>query len=234
MLRRTISELANSEMSWRRCPMLETTASVCRAIASEPKLFLLHQLAVHGELDAAELARRTGLAPDGVCRHVQRLGALGLVERRRSGAHVFCSLPPAEREHFGASAVALLQRAWRDTGWATSGWDEDGVVHLRSDVPGHVSRQVARATDVVFDAATAFGNVRRLQLLRLVIRAGPCAEERIVAELRMSPAACWRHTDKLARRGVLSRQGSAGWLLSRKQRTPLHATLLSLVVARLS
>lgn len=213
--------------------MLETTAAVCRAIASEPKLLLLHQLALHGELDAVELASRTDLAAGGVSRHIQRLSGLGLVERRRSGAHVFCRLACSEQHDFGASAAALLLRVWRDPRWATSGWDEEGILHLQPNMLGHVNQQVARALDVVFDAATAFGNVRRLQLLRLVVRAGSCTDERIVAELKMSPVACWRHTDKLVRRGVLRRQGAAGWALSEGQRTPVHAALLSLVLGRL-
>ena len=213
--------------------MLELIAAVCRAIASDAKLLLLYQMARQGELNAAELASRTHLAPDGVSHHTQRLSAVGLVERRRSGAHVFCRLATTTRGELGVEVAALVQRACRDSRWATSGWGEEGTVHLLPETVAQVGQAAALPFDVIFDAATAFGNVRRLQLIRLILRSGPCSEDRIVTELRMSPAACRRHTDKLSRRGVLSRRGSKSWVLSRSRRTPFHAALMSLVVARL-
>jgi len=228
-----VSELINSEIGRRDRNMLETITTVCRAIASDARLLILHELASEQELEAVEIARRTGLTPDDVCHHTQRLRAAALVGHRRSGPRVFCRLTAATRDEWGPRAAVLVRRACRDPEWATSGWGEDQLVHLLPDTARRVGLAAARAFDVMFDAATAFGNVRRLQLVSLLLEAGPCGEEHIVQELSMSRAACWRHADKLLRRGVLRHAAPRVWALAGKPRTRFHGALTSLVVGDL-
>jgi len=210
--------------------MLETIAGVCRAVASDAKLLVLYYLVCHEELAGSELASRTRLTADGVSHHAQRLVGVGLVERRRSGARVFYRLAPCERPTFAARVVRLVRHACRDARWATARWDEEEIVHLQSMTVDQLGRAVATALDVVFDAATAFCSVRRLQLLRLLVAEGPCSEERISGALKMSLQACERHTDKLSRRGVISRQAPEGWVLSHTHRAPFHEALTSVVL----
>ena len=81
--------------------MLESMTAVCRAVASDAKLLVLHALAFEAELPATALAERTGLSLDGLSRHAGRLATLGLLERRRSGGRVFCRLAEAARASVG-------------------------------------------------------------------------------------------------------------------------------------
>jgi hypothetical protein len=115
-----------------------------------------------------------------------------------------------------------------------SGWDEQTLIHVAATTVEQVGSVRARLLDVIFDAATAFSNVRRLQLLRFPAERGPSLEASIVGELKMSPAACRRHTDKLLRRGLVRRQGGTGWALSDGARTPFHGGLTLEVLRRLA
>ena len=210
--------------------MLETITTLCRTLASEPRLRILYVLTREQELHASEIATRARLSASGVSCHVRRLVSTGLLARRRSGARVFCQVPGRGHDGIGAQTADLVCRACRDVGWGTSGWDEGTLIHLSPSMSEQTGLPVARALDVLFDAATSFGNVRRLQLVRLLAQQGPCLEGQIVAQLKMSSIACRRHIDKLSRRGVVHRQGGDGWRLSKSQRTPVHAALAKLVL----
>ena len=212
--------------------MLEQMAAACRCVASDAKLRVLYELTRQGELRGSGLAEDAGLTPDGLSHHARRLSALGLIERRRAGAAVFWGWAAPARGDFATGLVGLVRRAFSDPDWASVGWDERRAVHLRPDTVAHVGQRIAPALDVVFDAATAFGNVRRLQLVRLILRSGPCRAERIAGEFRMSHEACERHTDKLRRRGVIKRSAK-GWEMSKTSRTPFHKGLTALVARRL-
>jgi len=128
----------------------------------------------------------------------------------------------------------LLRRALCKHKWATRGWDAETIVHLAAETVGSCGVTVARVLDVVFDAATAFGNVRRLQIVQLLRQRGTCAPHTIVGEAAMSPIACLRHLDKLQRRGYVRHMGAAAWSLCEKARTPFHAALLAEICAHLS
>jgi len=196
------------------------------------KLTVLYQLSRVRELPATELARRVMVAPDWLSNHLTRLTSVGLVRRRRSGAYIFYRLA-GDDEGSGFAPASLVRRALLNARWATRGWDEKEVVHLSARTMATVGRSVLRVFDVIFDAATAFGNVRRLQILRLLMQRGACSASSVVHELKISPAACCRHLDKLVRRGYVSRRGREAWALSKEPRSRFHAELLALVVSGL-
>jgi DNA-binding transcriptional ArsR family regulator len=87
---------------------------------------------------------------------------------------------------------------------------------------------------LIFDAATGFTNLRRLQVLRHLAQ-GKTADALILSrELGMSPTAATRHIAKLVRRGYLcvSRSGHrVVCQLAAKAKTPAHARLLDIVAA---
>jgi len=211
--------------------MLEAVCLVCRAVAGEARLRVLHALAGEEELPGKGVARRAGITPPGASKHMARLVAAQLARARRSGAYVYYGLATERGHGFGPAVGGLVARACRDPRWATAQWREKGVIHLSSDTVARVGTRPARALDVVFDAATAFGNVRRLQIVRLLSLRPPCELGRVRQELRMSLRACERHLDKLARRRYVRRVASGEWALADRWRPPFHAALLGAVLS---
>ncbi len=210
---------------------METIVSVCRALACGPRLRLLHPLSLASELRVGELVGRSGLAEDVVSAHLRVLAGAGLVERRRSGAKVYYRLASELPGLF--RPTRLVHRAFAEPLWAVRGWDEEGLLHLRSVELGDMGQEVQRVLDVLFDAATAFTNVRRVQVTKLLHEMGICNEEGIRADLSMSRAACYRHVDKLERRGYIRERQRGLWALASRHRTPFHRGLFLLVVRRL-
>ena len=205
--------------------MLESIAARSRALACEPKLVILHHLTSEGELGAGEMALRVGIHPGLASKHLAGLDEVGLVQRRRSGARVYYRVVGRDDAPGSTSTAQLVWRAFSGPEWATTGWRVQDFAHLSEVTIGKLPPQVARAADVVFDAATAFGNVRRLQVLRLLNDRGRCDAATMIAELHMSPPAQARHMDKLLRRGYVTKVGRGVWDLVRKYSSRFHAAL---------
>ena len=86
--------------------------------------------------------------------------------------------------------------------------------------------------NVVFEAATAFANVRRLQILRWLVDGGEAQVDALTEKLRMSESAATRHMAKLSRRGYVraSRVGrELVYRLAPRSKTPIHTTLFRIV-----
>ena len=213
--------------------MLDAIAATCRAVASDGSLLLLCRLAGQRELLSSELARRTKLPQGQASTHLSRLALLGAVRRRRSGGRVYYAFCSASRSGFAFSPWAMVERAFLNVAAASRGWREDQILHLAPRTVQVAGLPVATVMDVIFDASTAFTNVRRLALLDLLKRNGSCTLASIVMELKMSHVACARHLDKLARRGYVRAVSPGVWALARKHRTRFHAELMELVFARL-
>jgi DNA-binding transcriptional ArsR family regulator len=206
--------------------MMENIAATCRALACDVRLVALHHLRFGAELSAGELAARIGLPLDWLSSHLARLVALRLVSRRRSGGRVLLRLAVSPSPEARFDPLPAVCRALTEPQWATLGWNEEELLHLTSPVVNSLRPPSRRVLDVVFDAATAFGNVRRLQILRLLMQESPRTAAAIVGGLGMSSAACRRHVDKLLRRGCLRQAGTGAWSQSESGKTPFHETLL--------
>ena len=211
--------------------MLDDIAATCRALASDGSLLLLCRLAGHKELLSSELARRAKLPQGQASTHLSRLALVGGVRRRRSGGRVYYAFSSPSRSTFAFSPWGMVERAFLNVAAASRGWQEDQILHLAPRTVQVVGRTMATAMDVIFDACTAFTNVRRLSLLEFLKHNGSCSRVSIVAELKMSHVACGRHLDKLARRGYISMVSPGVWALARKHRTPFHGELMELVLA---
>ena len=157
---------------------------------------------------------------------------VGLIARRRSGRRVLYGLADGASARF--DAVSSVRRALAEPRWATQRWRQKTILHLSSPLVTRLSRATQHAMDVVFDAATAFGNVRRLELLRLLLEGRQCVPSAVVSELRMSPYAFARHIEKLESRGYVRDQRASGWSLAARPRTTFHGALLSEVGAALA
>ena len=208
--------------------MLEKLANVCRALASESKLLIVHILSRKTELPATDIARETDMTKPMVSNHLKQLVALGLASPRRSGAHVFYSLGVHQPSQQTFDPLPLVRLALNDAKWASKGWETTELVHLSSETATQLSPVTAHVLDIVFDAATAFGNVRRLQILRLLGSSGARTATEIRQELSMSASAVDRHLEKLWRRGYVRQEGGV-WRLRKDAKTPFHAKLWALV-----
>ena len=207
--------------------MDEVIVRIALAIACLARLRILSRLARAGETAPSELARQLGMSLDLVCAHLRRLSAAGLILRRRSGVWRYCT---AESPY---SRGALSERM---TSWLCEALGRPGLTARNcraeqlcnsSDPAGE--RELHR---VIFDAATAFTNVRRLQILRRLAGGDVVDLRTLGRELSMSDSAVSRHTAKLRRRGYLaaSRAGRfVAYRVASQFKTPVHAGLFEIV-----
>ena len=211
--------------------MLERIAEMCRVVACESRLVILYQLCLEPELPASEIAKRSQIERDVASMHFKRLIALRFLSPRRSGSYVYYRLWPERAQPSEVGLLPLIRLAISDCNWATRGWREKAILHLDDKRVHSLPAGVRRVLDVIFDATTAFSNVRRLQIVRFLLDKGMCSPGEIRRELSMSANAASRHLAKLERRGYLRREGVGGWALDRTGRTPFHAKLLAMVLS---
>ena len=170
----------------------------------------------------------------GMGRHVvssplRLLTAAGLLPRRRSGAWAYCiaASPYSDDTLSGALSTWLRQVLCDPTRT-----QEDCRVRELCNLSEPEAERVLR--ELLFEAATAFTNVRRLQLLRLLTERGELTVEAITEKLHMSEHALSRHAAKLLRRGYLAarRVGHCVvYQLPEEFKTPIHARWMEIVRA---
>lgn len=207
--------------------MDELVVRILRTVACRTRLRILSRLATGQEATPTQLAHALRLRPDLVCAHLARLDSAGLVQRRRSGARCYyIARSPYSQHALSGQVTAWLQDA------------------LRANAPGApvVPRSQHNAVDTpatprdmggaIFDAATAFTNTRRLQILRRLAGGAEVDAPTLSKELRMSDAAVSRHIDKLMRRGyvrVARRKHRLVCRLGTEAKTSFHGRLLEIV-----
>jgi len=207
--------------------MDEITARVMRTIASRPRLRILSFVSRELEAPPTGLSEQLGVPLDLVCTHLRVLTTAGLVQRRRSGTWCYCKAESPYRSDTLSGALALwLYAVLREP---VKGLKDYGPVQVRN-----LCRDAAEDSlhGIIFDAATAFTQVRRLQLLRRLGQADAVVAASLMRELSMSGAAVTRHAQKLIRRGYVEalRVGRAiGYTLSREFKTPAHERMLQIV-----
>jgi len=164
---------------------------------------------------------------DVVCIHLRRLASAGLIQRRRSGVWCYCAArSPYSDQALSGKIMSWLRGALRNPARIIK---HSAVVQLRNVSQSELETQLH---DFIFEAATAFANVRRLQILRRLAGGDVVTAENLARELSMSAPAVSRHTTKLVRRGYVEacRAGrSLTYRLARKFKTPVHAKFLEIV-----
>lgn len=208
--------------------MDELVVRIARAVACITRLRLLGCLAGGGELAPTKLAQSLAVDPALVCAHLRRLSAAGLVQRRRSGRWRYCRAgSPYSKETLSGRVTQWLRDILRDPRRTAR---TCGVEHLRDLSAAEVADLVY---DAVFEVATAFTSVRRLQILRRLSNSPDADVRTLSRELHMSRPAVYRHCAKLLRRGFVTRSRTARGLLTYRPAasfsTPLHARLFEIV-----
>jgi ArsR family transcriptional regulator len=177
--------------------MDEIIVRLARAIASYPRLRILALLTSRKEETPSTLAEELELPLNVLSMHLRALVIAGLLVRRKSGAWTYyrAGSPYDATTVSGrlAACLKLLQQAAEE---------HPGLREVR-DVPG---RPVPVVHRTIFEAATAFTDLRRLQLLRYLDQRQEAPASELEAKLSMSPQALNRHMAKLVRRGYVRTQ----------------------------
>jgi DNA-binding MarR family transcriptional regulator len=204
--------------------MDEIVVQVCRAIACHARLKILSLIANGTEVTPTELANDLNMPLSQISDHLRRLSAAGLIQRRHSGVRCYC----VAKSPYGETALSgkvsrWLYRILREPygrRLASTGTRDAG------------SRSVENMRQLIFNAATAFTHLRRVQILRHLEACGKSDSGTMTAQLKMSPSALSRHCAKLARRGILVVEPSEhGWecRLAGNSKTRVHQELLEMI-----
>ena len=172
---------------------------LARTLASFQRLRILSRPAVAGEKSPTRLGRELQMPLNSLSGHLAKLAAAGLMKRRHSGRWSYCvadspyspSTPSGRTAAWLSKVLSTPKRALRDCG--------DEEFHRLS-----AEEVQTRVQKLVFEAATAFTDLRRVQILRHLATGGEVTVEALGQELSMSESAISRHTNKLMRRDYLS------------------------------
>lgn len=208
--------------------MDEIIVRLARTLACHKRLRILSVLITDGETPPTALAGQLHLGPSTLSAHLAKLTAAGLITRRRSGGWSYCV---AESPYPPATLSGM-----------TAAWLRDLLAHPPPPTLPHASSDNVRPLPpseaaqqlriVLFEAATAFTDLRRLQILRYLARSPGATGETLCDRLHMSPWALSRHTEKLLRRGYIEAQTTADGFLFRPAkhfRTSMHERLFQIV-----
>jgi len=205
----------------------ELIVRIARAIACISRLRILSAVSRVDEVPPTRLARQIRMSPHLLSAHLRRLSGAGLIQRRRSGGWHYCrSGSPYGPGALSAEMADLLVEVLHD---AAQSAEDYGLQQLRNPTSAALD---AAVQGLVFEVATAFTSVRRVQILRWLSAVGTCDAGSLCGELHMSDAAASRHMAKLVRRGYVvgSRSGRRlAYRLAPTCRTPLHARVLDII-----
>ncbi|MBM3890632.1 MAG: transcriptional regulator [Planctomycetes bacterium] len=206
--------------------MDEIVIRACRGIASYPRLEIMDFLAAHGETTPTSLASKLGIPLNRISSHLRLLASVGLVQGRRSGGKCYYTLTSP----YGEETLSGRLNKWLRQVLGQGRKNHRGLPEVR-DYPRRRPRDPLHA--VIFEAATAFTDLRRLQILRYLETHAEVTVDDLVNKLSMSPDAVSRHTSKLRRRGlVIGREKdgrSLSFRLATEYKTPIHQAMHQIV-----
>ncbi|MBI5397526.1 MAG: helix-turn-helix domain-containing protein [Verrucomicrobia bacterium] len=198
--------------------MDEIIIRLARAIASRPRLRILSCLAQHDETTPTALTQKLHLPLNALSGHLRLLMAVGLIRGRRSGARCHYAF----RSAYGEQTLSGAMSRWLNRLLRTSEGAQVGP-----------SRNRPALHTVVFEAATAFTDLRRLQILRHLDRHVEATAEECISQLGMSAPAVSRHMAKLSRRGfvVAEHKGRGVWAFraASKPKSAVHGSMREIV-----
>jgi DNA-binding transcriptional ArsR family regulator len=207
--------------------MDELIVRLMRTLANQERLRILSFLFTQGEKPPSEIAHKLGLLDSVLSSHLAKLAAVGIVQRRRSGGWIYCAaVSPYAETTLSGKTTEWLKRLLTS---AVATVKDYGLREVRNSPDGDAEGVLRQ---VIFDAATAFTDVRRIQIVRHLFLKGASSMETLCDDLKMSiPAAC-RQTDKLVRRGYVltqSRGLDATFSIAKEFKTRVHAELWEIV-----
>ncbi len=208
--------------------MDEIIVRATRAVASYPRLRMLAIL-THGEQTPTQMAQTLHLPLCAISLHLRVLVTANLACRRKSGARCYYRAEsPYDATTFSGKLAAWLYALLKTA--AVRERKHPGLLKVR-DASAKPDEALYR---VIFEAATAFTDLRRLQLLRYLGRQKSADAQDLEKSLSMSRQALSRHTSKLVRRGYAQSQRAGRGVLYRPAhefKTPLHRRLFEIIWA---
>jgi DNA-binding transcriptional ArsR family regulator len=207
--------------------MNEIIVRLARTLACEERLRVLTKLATEEEQSPSELARNLDITLSVLSEHLAKLSSSGLIQRRHSGVWSYC----VAASPYAKSTLSGMTQRWLKELLASpsAALKTCGLGEVRNSSDAAATEQLHR---IIFHAATAFTDLRRLQILRHLKSEGHATMESLSRDLKMSLWAVRRHTDKLERRGYISAQKVAGestYRLTTSFKSPVHQQLWTIV-----
>ena len=208
--------------------MDEIIVRATRAVASYPRLRMLAIL-THGEQTPTQMAQTLHLPLCAISLHLRVLVTANLACHRKSGARCYYRAEsPSDTTTFSGKLAAWLSVLWKTP--SAHGDKHLGLLKVR-DV---CAKPEEALHQVVFEAATAFTDLRRLQSLRYLGRPNRADTQDLEKSLSMSLPAVRRHVSKLTRRGYIQSQRDGHGVVYRPVRefkTAHHRRLFEIVWA---
>lgn len=208
--------------------MDEIIVRAARALPHMPRLRILSRLARSEEANPTNLARELGMGLNVVCTHLRTLSTAALIQRRKSGTWCYyrAESPYGERT-FSGRLTTWLGEVLRSSSPARKNLGPREVRDIR------LTPEDAEVHRLLFESATAFTDLRRLQILRYLSGHETAAASHLMTELSMSREAVRRHMQKLTHRGyVVTLKGrgvSLAYQLASTFKTPVHAEMFGIV-----
>ena len=206
--------------------MDEIIVRLARTLACKARLRLLACLVSDGEKPPTALARKMRMTPSALSAHLAKLTTAGLIQRRRSGAWSYC----IASSPYGPSTLSGKTANWIGQLFSSSAkaTKDCGLHEVRNSSS---AAEDGKLRELIFESATAFTDLRRLQILRRLLRAGTASGPSLCRDLKMSQFALRRHCDKLLRRGYLTHlaEPEPCYRLADTFKTPIHAQLWQIV-----
>ncbi len=168
-----------------------------RSLSHTMRLRIIQFVISHPEATLSEIADALGMSKSEASRHVSLLASVGAIESRPSGRFLLVNAAdPRSSEHSVLRKVRRLLTKYLDEGSLREASDA-----LRLGAGKQNWNALLAAMCFEF---TAYTNLRRLLLLRLLSEQGPMDSAAVMQKIGLSQAAMRRHVDKLLRRGILS------------------------------
>ncbi|MBM3861185.1 MAG: helix-turn-helix domain-containing protein [Verrucomicrobia bacterium] len=207
--------------------MYDIIIRLSRAIASRPRLRILSYLAQAGETTPTQLQRELRLPLNVLSAHLRTLCSVGLITSRRSAARCYYDF----RSPYPAGTISGDTSSWLKALLRKGAEGHANSIHQPQG--GHAPARLPSLHAVIFEAATAFTDLRRLQMLGYLEAHEWATGKELGEQLKMSGVAVGRQTAKLCRRGILSmrREGRSGFVfaLAAQPKTAIHGQMLQMV-----
>ena len=202
--------------------------TVCRTLASRPRLRLLRAIHAAPKITVSDLATAVAQSPDTVSHHLKLLCDFHFVRAAPSGRHVYYQpVPDLPSAHPFLRGVGRLLRA---VCTATHPCSTPVQVWNKADATSW--EEVFAALVELF---TTYTHLRRLLILKHLAGNGACSAFELAEQVGMSPVATYRQMDKLKRRGVVASSESAPelWSIRPHKGPDFRDKLLALVLQEL-
>lgn len=92
----------------------ERQAQICKAFANPVRLVIL-DLVSKGEMQCSELQQALGITKANLSQHIAILRAAGVLQFRREGKQIFCSLAMPEVKQACQMVRKVLESQWKAT-----------------------------------------------------------------------------------------------------------------------